>query len=64
MVSAWPEAPYVIPAEWPAERTAGAITKRYGTGVRSITKRTPVPPTVMPAAKAKGRKRWLKLTNV
>src|SRR5262249_45627537 len=27
MVSAWPEPPSVIPAEWPAERTAGAITE-------------------------------------
>ena len=37
MVSAWPEPPSAIPAEWPAERTAGARTKRKGTGVRSIT---------------------------
>jgi len=37
MASAWPEVPFVIPAEWPAERTAGASTKRNGTGVRSIT---------------------------
>src|SRR6516165_7936502 len=36
MVSAWPEPPSVIPAEWPVERTAGARTKRNETGVRSI----------------------------
>jgi hypothetical protein len=42
MVSAWPEAPSVIPAEWPAGPTAGARTKRNGTGVRSIHNRTPV----------------------
>jgi hypothetical protein len=29
MVSAWPEPPFVIPAEWPAERTAGAPTRTY-----------------------------------
>ena len=33
MVSAWPEPPSVIPAEWPAERTAGGRTKRNRTGV-------------------------------
>ena len=43
MVSASPEPPSVIPAEWPAEPTAGVRTKRNGTGVRSITNRTPVP---------------------
>ena len=43
MVSASPEPPFVIPAEWPAEPTAGARTKRNGTGVRSITNRRPVP---------------------
>src|SRR6516225_892569 len=42
MVSASPEPPSVIPAEWPAEPTGGARTKRNGTGVRSITYRTPV----------------------
>jgi len=30
MVSASPEPPSVIPAEWPAERTAGVRTKRNG----------------------------------
>jgi hypothetical protein len=28
MVSAWPEAPFVIPAEWPVGRTAGARSER------------------------------------
>ena len=41
MVCAWPEPPSVIPAEWPAEHTAGARTKRNGTGVRSNHNRTP-----------------------
>ena len=44
MVSASPEPLSVIPAEWPAEPTAGASSERNGTGVRSITYRTPVPP--------------------
>src|SRR5436190_1915883 len=43
MVSASPEAPSVIPAEWPVGRIAGARTKHNGTGVRSIYNRTPVP---------------------
>jgi len=34
MVSASPEPPSVIPAEWPVEHTAGVRTKRNGTGVR------------------------------
>jgi hypothetical protein len=42
LVSAWPEPPSVIPAEWPAEHTAGARTKRNGTGVRSNHNQTPV----------------------
>src|SRR5215831_20146906 len=37
MASAWLEPRSDIPAEWPAERTAEAINKRYETGVRSIT---------------------------
>jgi len=33
VASAWPEALFVIPAEWPAERTGGAISERSWRGV-------------------------------
>jgi hypothetical protein len=48
----------------PAERTEGAITERNMELASIHHNGTPVPPTVIPAAEAKGRKRWLKLTNV